>query len=400
MGSTFRWTEYARPRRVDQYDADGGCPPQPRTHGVQRLVSKPSKMRRRTAARPEAPALRTGPNWPLLALSSIGIALTLYLSWTALTGGTVQGCAAGGGCDTVLTSRGASLLGLPTSVWGMLASIGLAAIAFVRRADKQWSYAWTAAFFGVCYSVYLTVVSLTVLKSACPYCLTSLTLMAAILALVSWQRPASTAQRSWVGLIASRGALAALVILFLHANYTKPQAEPTGPEDPAVRALVEHLSDKGVLFYGASWCPHCQEQKRLFGASAARLPYIECSPAGPNTPQAPSCTRAGINTYPTWVIDGRAFAIGEVVTLSRLAAATGYTGPNKFNSRRVRSCPPPGGPTQRVVPRRVRLRADRTRGEESLRSISTCDCTACSERPPQSDVPPRRLNRRRLRPRH
>ena len=86
----------------------------------------------------------------------------------------VQGCAAGGGCDTVLTSRWATLLGLPTAFWGLLAYIGLAAIAFVRRVDRHWAYARTAAFFGVCYSVYLTVVSLTILGSACPYCLTSL----------------------------------------------------------------------------------------------------------------------------------------------------------------------------------------------------------------------------------
>ena len=60
------------------------------------------------------------------------------------------------------------------------------------------------------------------------------------------------------------------------------------------RALAEHLAEEGALFYGASWCPHCQEQKRLFGASASRLPYIECSPAGRNTPQAPSCNSAGV----------------------------------------------------------------------------------------------------------
>jgi uncharacterized membrane protein len=273
--------------------------------------------------------LRAGPNWPLLAISGLGMVLTGYLSWTALTGAAVQGCSAGGGCDTVLTSRWATLLGVPTAVWGLLAYSGLAAIAFVRRVDKHWSYAWTAAFFGVCYSVYLTVVSLTILQSACPYCLTSLVLMSATLALVAWQRPSVMAHRSWVGLATSRGVLAALVILLLHANYVAPQAEPTGPEDPNIRALAEFLADEDVLFYGASWCPHCQEQKRLFGASASRLPYVECSPAGPNTPQAPSCSSAGVKSYPTWVINGRAIA-GEVLSLARLANETGFPGAINF----------------------------------------------------------------------
>jgi uncharacterized membrane protein len=262
-------------------------------------------------------------------VSILGIALTGYLSWTALSGGAVRGCSAGGGCDIVLTSRWATLLGLPTALWGLLAYTGLAAIAFVRRADRHWSYAWTATLVGVCYSVYLTVVSLTILESACPYCLTSLGLMITALALVVSQRPPEMAHRSWAGLVAGRGALAAVAILLLHANYVTPQAEPAGPEDPMIRALAEHLAEEGARFYGASWCSHCQEQKRLFGASASRLPYIECSPAGRNAPQAPSCTRAGVNSYPTWVIDGRA-TVGEVLSLAQLAAASRFPGAASF----------------------------------------------------------------------
>ena len=292
-------------------------------------MSRKSKKPRRPAVPSETYTLRSGPNWPLLALSGVGIALTTYLSWTALSGTAVQGCAAGGGCDAVLSSPWATLLGVPTAVWGLVAYVALAAAAFVRRADRHWSYAFTIAFFGVCYSVYLTFVSLTILGGACPYCLTSLALMAAALALMVWQRPLHTRHPSWVRVIAPRAALAALVILVLHGGYIRPQAEPTGPEDPMVRALAEHLADEGALFYGASWCPHCQQQKQLFGASADRLPYIECSPAGPNTPQAPSCSRAGVQNYPTWVINGRVTA-GEVLSLAQLADASGFPGAANF----------------------------------------------------------------------
>ncbi len=292
-------------------------------------MSKKSKTRRGSKTPSETYAVRTGPNWPLLAVSSLGMLLTGYLVFTALSGSQVQGCSAGGGCDTVLTSRWATLLGLPTSLWGFLGYAALAAIAFVRRADKQWKYAWTVALFGVCYSVYLTTVSLTILGSTCPYCLTSLALMSGILGLVVFQRPSEMAHRSWVSLAAPRGALAAVVILALHANYVAPEPEPIGPEDPMVRALAEHLADEGVLFYGASWCPHCQEQKRLFGNSATRLPYIECSPAGQNAPQAPSCNNAGVSTYPTWVINGRAI-VGQVMTLAQLARMTEFEGAANF----------------------------------------------------------------------
>jgi uncharacterized membrane protein len=286
------------------------------------MSSKP-KGRRDTRRGSQTHVLRSEPNWPLLALSSLGIVLTTYLSWAAFGGGAVQGCAAGGGCDIVLSSRWATLLGLPTALWGLLAYASLAVIAFIRRAEVHWSSAWTVAFFGVCYSVYLTTVSLTILRSACPYCLTSLALMAATLALVVWQRPSEIAQRSWLRLSAGRTVLAGLVILVLHGSYVAPRAEPTGPEDPTIRALAEHLSDQGALFYGASWCSHCQEQKRLFGASAGRLPYIECSPGGQNTPQSPSCRAAGVQRYPTWIINGRMF-VGEVLSLARLASITAY----------------------------------------------------------------------------
>ena len=286
-------------------------------------MSKKSKSRPRPRTPAQTHTLRSAPNWPLLAVSSVGMALTGYLAWTALSGGAVQGCAPGGGCDIVLSSRWATLLGLPTALWGMLAYAGLAGIAFVRRADTHWSYAWTVVFFGICYSVYLTVVSLTILESACPYCLTSLGLMTGALALVVLQRPPEMAHRSWLGLIAGRGALAAVVILILHANYAAPQAGPIGPEDPTIRALAEHLTEQGALFYGASWCPHCQEQKRLFGASADRLPYIECSLTGPSGPQSAACRQAGIQSYPTWVIGGRVVA-GQVLSLADLANATGF----------------------------------------------------------------------------
>ena len=158
-------------------------------------MSGKSKKRRLSKVAPQVHARRPSPNWPLLAVSCLGIVLTGYLSWVALSGGSVRGCPAGGGCDLVLTSRWATLFGLPTSLWGLFAYAALAAISFVKRADKHWSYAWTVAFFGVCYSVYLTVVSLTILGSACPYCLTSLGLMSATLALVAGVHPKIVQER-------------------------------------------------------------------------------------------------------------------------------------------------------------------------------------------------------------
>lgn len=289
-------------------------------------MSKKSARRSNTAI---PVAVRTAPNWPLLAIAVLGAALTAYLSWTSLSGGQAAGCSAGGGCDVVLSSQWATLLGLPTALWGLLAYVTLGAIAFVRRVDRHWSYAFTVAFFGVCFSVYLTVVSLTILGSTCPYCLTSLALMAITLGLVIVQRPVEMARRSWLGLSAGPAVVAVLVILVVHGGRIGSPAEPTGPEDPTIRALAEHLANEDVVFYGASWCNHCQEQKRLFGASAVRLPYIECSPSGQNGPQLRACSAAGVRNYPTWVINGRPYP-GVVLSLAQLASASNFPGAASF----------------------------------------------------------------------
>lgn len=82
------------------------------------------------------------------------------------------------------------------------------------------------------------------------------------------------------------------------------------------------LKDKGTLFYGAFWCPHCQNQKTLFGRSAKLLPYVECStPDGQG--QLQTCKDANIVTYPTWQFNASTTdrLTGEI-TLATLAEKT------------------------------------------------------------------------------
>ncbi|MCE9549232.1 hypothetical protein K8Q98_02425 [Candidatus Nomurabacteria bacterium] len=64
-------------------------------------------------------------------------------------------------------------------------------------------------------------------------------------------------------------------------------------------AFAQCLKDKGAIFYGAFWCPHCQAQKKIFGSSAKLLPYVECSTLDASG-QLPICTDKGIRSYPTW----------------------------------------------------------------------------------------------------
>ena len=64
--------------------------------------------------------------------------------------------------------------------------------------------------------------------------------------------------------------------------------------------FAQCLKDKGALFYGAFWCPHCADQKKEFGTSAKYLVYVECStPDGKGQTQV--CVDEKIEGYPTWI---------------------------------------------------------------------------------------------------
>jgi len=254
------------------------------------------------------------------------MALAGYMAWTALGGNFVKGCSIGSACDIVLSSPWAKFLGMPTALWGFLAYAVLAGTAFVKRIDRHWQYAWTISLFGFVYSAYLTTVSLTVLDAACPYCLTSFALMAATFALLTWQRPADLIGFSWPRWLSRTAPVPVAFILILHLNYTGVIGAPPAPEDPVARALAEHLTQTGAKFYGANWCPHCEDQKRFFGAAAKRLPYIECSPqGGQGTPTAQVCIDARIEGYPTWFINGE--KIYQVLTMAELAQKSGFKAP-------------------------------------------------------------------------
>lgn len=71
------------------------------------------------------------------------------------------------------------------------------------------------------------------------------------------------------------------------------------------------LGEQGAKFYGAFWCPHCRNQKNMFGDSAKLLPYVECSTLdGQN--QLAVCTEKNVTTYPTWEFKDGSRLTGEI----------------------------------------------------------------------------------------
>ncbi|MGH7826230.1 MAG: vitamin K epoxide reductase family protein [Candidatus Binatia bacterium] len=290
-------------------------------------MAKAAKSKRSRADRSVPQAVRRqGPNWLLLILATAGIVLTAYLTYAAWREQLVAGCAVGDPCDLVLSSRWAVLFGMPTSFWGLLTYALLAAIAWNKPSPAQWKLAWIVTIMGLGYSLYLTGISFFVLEAFCPYCLISLALMAAIFGVVLYGRPADLPAVNWGPWLAKTGGMALVVVVALHLHYAGYWGKLPGPEDPWIRGLAEHLAKTDAKFYGASWCSHCQEQKESFGASASRVPYIECSPGGPKGASAPACTEAGIKSFPTWIINGQRYVGTQ--TLENLAQYSQYKGVN------------------------------------------------------------------------
>lgn len=109
-------------------------------------------------------------------------------------------------------------------------------------------------------------------------------------------------------------AVVVVGLIFLQRVDNKP-----GPND----GLAQALKDKGVIFYGAFWCPHCADQKKLFGTFVSLLPYFECSTPDGNG-QIQACTEKGVTAYPTWVFPDGSRLVGPQ-SLQTLADKIGYT---------------------------------------------------------------------------
>lgn len=70
-----------------------------------------------------------------------------------------------------------------------------------------------------------------------------------------------------------------------------------GSQNKGYSNLTACLQKSQTVMFGASWCPHCASQKKMFGKSVKEMPYFECAVG---SGQAQECIDRGIMSYPTW----------------------------------------------------------------------------------------------------
>jgi hypothetical protein len=95
--------------------------------------------------------------------------------------------------------------------------------------------------------------------------------------------------------------------------------------------LAAHLQKTGAKLYGAWWCPHCYEQKQLFGREAVQASFkslaIECAEDGVQS-QIELCRQQEIKGFPTWIIKGQKYP--GVQSPAKLAELSAYNGSKNF----------------------------------------------------------------------
>lgn len=303
-------------------------------------------MRRR---RQETSLIHRWSRWMIGAIALMGAFGTAYLTVVKVMGASAA-CPTGG-CDLVLASDYAKLFGVPLTIFGCLGYLGMATLALgplAINADKQREQrrtleglTWPLLFIGataMCvFSGYLMYLIAFEIKALCIYCITSALFTLAMLVL-------TIIGRRWddVGQLVFRGLIVGFVTLVgtlaVYAASNNPQPAFAGNTGPAITTassaaeieLAQHLTDVDAKMYGAYWCPHCHDQKQLFGQEAAKeIPYVECAEDGQNA-QRQTCLDAGITGFPTWEVNGEKYEGSQ--SLQDLAAYSGYSGPTSFQN--------------------------------------------------------------------
>ncbi len=90
-------------------------------------------------------------------------------------------------------------------------------------------------------------------------------------------------------------------------------------------AFAKCLATKQAKMYGLYWCPHCAEQKAMFGKAFQYVPYVECAIKDSHE-LAPACRAAGVKLFPSWQF-GANTPIEGVFPMQELSDKTGCSLP-------------------------------------------------------------------------
>jgi uncharacterized membrane protein len=220
--------------------------------------------------------------WALTGLSSLALALSLYLSWHYLEGGSVIGCGGGSPCELVLSSRWSSVAGvLPVSGLAagtylamLIASLSIGPTSAAPERRLAWAAMLVLAGAAAGSAVWFTIVQKWVVGAFCPYCMATHVTGFLLTALVLWQAPKqltndSTAaiRRRAVALCPTIGLALAAILATGQIVFTPPPVYRAGELqvsepviDPHAVPLIGSPDAPYVVILLFDYrCPHCQD---------------------------------------------------------------------------------------------------------------------------------------------
>lgn len=247
----------------------------------------------------------------IMALLLMAVAVSGYLTYTHYAESSVY-CLLlqSNDCEAVLGSSYSLFLGIPVAFLAGLLYLILLYFCWkaLRKEEMRSKYGRKIAKYSsiaVIAAGYFNIIMFFKLKALCTWCEINHGIGIAVFVLSLFLFYSFSAKKTffWTAALLSIGIVTAFIPSVSHDQ------------------LAQCLHDNNVTMYGAYWCPHCADQKRMFGKSFSRINYVECAVPGSDEPTV-HCKKAEIQSYPTWIRadDNR---LSGIIPLSQLAEWAG-----------------------------------------------------------------------------
>ncbi len=150
--------------------------------------------------------------------SVLGLCLSVYLAWVAISSGKVAGCGSGNvfDCSPILNSHWSTVFGIPVSIPATLLYATIIAISIIPEKSKQasqtkWSLITFLGFSAGMAAIWFIGLQFLWLRHLCPYCLAVHACGLAIAGTIAWKKPAGMPATRFLALGAALGVMILIV---------------------------------------------------------------------------------------------------------------------------------------------------------------------------------------------
>jgi len=258
------------------------------------------------------------------------------------------------GCEKVLNSPWGTLfnneqINIPLSFAGFLAYLLILILSvslstnLISPKERLSKFAWWLIFLISCastvFSFLLIYLMIFKIEEYCFFCILSaiLSLSIFIISMIGGKFE-SREPMIFRGFIVSVSVLLGGLIWSTNVDPSNAIniSSPSEKVSPAITTsssiqkieFARFLKDNNIVMYSAYWCPHCHDQKLMFGKEAVKeFKVVECAQDGKDN-NYKLCQTKGIEGFPSWEINGEIYS--GTRDLNDLAIMTGYQGNTNF----------------------------------------------------------------------